>query len=193
MRRLLTAAAVVVLGLGTAACGGGEDDPAPPRASASASASATATTEPSWAPDAKPQRPADEKTDAGAQAFAEFAADTVFYMMATSDVPAMASIADLNTCDTCRSWDQNYTDGKINKQSILSGPVTYRPAGKPTVNDDVYYQVKLSMDVPKGKSVVEEPDGSKKAETIKAAKNLPFVADLRWKDDQWQLMRYSLG
>lgn len=190
MRRTIAAAAVaLMLGL-TAACGGGDDDAAGPRPSASATTEPT--TEATWAADALPQRPADEQSAEGAEAFARYAADTVFYMMATSDVPALTSIADLGSCETCREWADNHDNGKINKQSILSGPVTYELAGKPTINDDVFYQVKLAMDVPAGESVVTT-DGKKKTTTIDAAQGLPFTADLQWKDDQWVLLRYQLG
>lgn len=191
MRKTLAGAALVLaVGL-TAACGSDDSDPADPKPSASATTSAP-TTETAWAADAKPERPQDEQSEAGAQAFAEFAADTVFYMMATSDVPALTAISDVATCESCQGWVDNYDNGKINKKSILTGPVTYRLAGKPTVNDDVFYQVKLTMDVPKGRSVVTT-DGKKKTETIKAAQGLPFKADIQWKDDQWLLLRYDLG
>ncbi|MFO6454351.1 MULTISPECIES: DUF6318 family protein [unclassified Aeromicrobium] len=190
MRRTIAAAAVaLMLGL-TAACGGGDDDTAGPRPSASATT--TTPTAETWTAEARPQRPADQQGVEGAQQFAEFAANTVFYMMATSDVPALTSIADLGSCETCREWSNNYDDGKINKQSILSGPVTYELAEKPTVNDDVFYQVKLTMDVPAGESVVTT-DGKKKTTNIDAAEALPFTADLQWKDDQWVLLRYQLG
>lgn len=191
MRQTLAGAALVLtLGL-TAACGSDDSDPADPKPSASATTSAP-TTEAAWSADVKPQRPADEKSEAGAQAFAEFAADTVFYMMATSDVPALTEIAELGACETCREWADNHDNGKINKQSILSGPVTYELAEKPVINDDVFYQVKLAMDVPAGKSLVTT-DGEKKTTRIDAAKALPFTADLQWKDDQWVLLRYQLG
>lgn len=185
----------MVVGLGAAACGGEDESSSLPKVTVSASAtpSASPSAEPTWSATAKPERPEDEQSAAGAQAFAEFAADTVFYMMATSDVPAMTSISDLATCESCKSWDDDHNAGKVTKKSILSGPVTYRLADKPLVNDEVFYQVTLLMDIPRGKSVTTQDDGSKKSGTLKAEKALPFKADLQWKDDQWLLMRYRMG
>ena len=68
MRQTLAGAALVLtLGL-TAACGSDDSDPAAPKPSASATTSAP-TPEAAWSADVKPQRPADEQSEAGALAY----------------------------------------------------------------------------------------------------------------------------
>ncbi|GAA3546317.1 hypothetical protein AFL01nite_30200 [Aeromicrobium flavum] len=191
MRKTLTTAAVVLmLGLGTAACGG-DDESDLPTADATTSASPSPSATPSWSADAKPERPQDEKGAEGAQAFAEFAADTVLYVMATGDAPALTSIADMSTCSGCKDWADNYDAGKIKELTISSGPARHELVDAPTVNDDVFYQVQLALDIPKGVSVLK--DSGKKTDTISAAKDLPFKTNILWKDDQWQLLTYDLG
>lgn len=193
MRRTLAAAALALtVALSTSACGNDDDANALPEAGASSpSASPSATATPSWSATAKPQRPQDEQSPEGAVAFTQFAADTVLYMMATGDAPALAEISDLSTCTSCKLWSDNHDDGKIVKLMIGTGAPTYTTVGKPTVTDDVFYNVKLAMDIPAGKSV--RRDNEKKAEKVKAVKDLPFAADLQWKDDKWLLMRFDMG
>ena len=191
MRRSRVLVALVLsLALGTAACGSDDDDAAPPRTdTTSASPSPSAT--PSWSATAKPQRPADEFTEEGAEAFAVFAADTVLYMMATGDVPALTSIADLATCTSCQGWVDNYDSGKIEKLTVSSGPARHELVDEPSVNDEVYYQVRLALDIPPGESV--RKDTGKKIAKVKAAEALPFKTNIQWKGDQWQLLTYDLG
>ncbi|QNL93486.1 hypothetical protein H9L21_10190 [Aeromicrobium senzhongii] len=191
MRRSPALAALVLsLALGTAACGNDDDDAAPPRTDAtSASPSPSAT--PSWSATAKPQRPADEFSQEGAEAFAVFAADTVLYMMATGDVPALTAISDLATCTSCQGWVDNYDDGKIEKLTVSSGPARHDLVDEPSVNDEVYFQVRLALDIPQGESV--RKDTGKKIGTVNAAEALPFKTNIQWKGDQWQLLTYDLG
>ena len=193
MRRTLAAAALALtVALSTSACGNDDDANALPEAGTSSpSASPRASATASWSATAKPQRPQDEKSPEGAQEFTRFAADTVLYMMATGDAPALTAISDLSSCETCKLWADNHDNGKIEKLMIGSAAPTYTPAGKPVVNDDVFYKVKLAMDIPEGKSV--RRDNSRKPEKVKAATDLPFEADLQWKDDAWVLMRFDMG
>lgn len=192
MRRPLALAALALtLALSTAACGNGDKESDLPKAGATTSASPSPSATPSWSATTKPERPQDEFTEAGAQAFAAFAADTVLYMMATGDVPAIISISDMNTCASCKRWADNYDNGKIEKLTVSSGPATHRLVGKPSVNDEVYYQVRLALDIPKGASV--RKDNGKKLDTIDADTALPFKTNILWKDDQWQLLTYDLG
>lgn len=184
------AALALVLALGTAACGGADTDSDLPKSAATTSASPSPSATPSWSATTKPERPKDEQSDAGAQAFATFAADTVLYMMATGDAPALSEISDLNSCETCRLWADNHADGKINKLMIGTGPPTYALSGAPKVTDEVFYRVDLAMDIPRGTSV--RKDGSNR-ERVKAVKDLPFRADLQWKDEKWLLMRFDMG
>lgn len=189
MRRTLAAALALTVALSTAACGN-DDKQVLPEAGSSASAPPLAATS-TWSATAKPQRPQDERSPAGAEAFARFAADTVLYMMATGDAPALAAIANRGTCETCKLWSDNHADGKINKLTIGTAAPVYSTAKKPTVTDDVFYKVTLAMDLPKGHT--ERKDTGKKIDDIPATKDLPFVADLQWKDEKWLLMRFDMG
>jgi len=193
MRRPLSLAALALtVALTSAACGSDDDSSLPEvGSSASTSPSPSPSATPSWSPTAKPQRPADELSKEGAEAFAKYVADTVLYVMATGDAPALTSIADLNTCDDCRGWDENYSNGKIVKLMIGTAPPTYTTTAPQRVNDKVFYKVSLAMDIPRGTTV--RKDNGKEMSTIPAAKDLPFVVDQMWKDDQWQLMRYKMG
>lgn len=191
MRRPLALTAIVLtLALTTAACGNDKDSDLP-NAAATTSASPSPSATPSWSATTKPERPQDEFTEEGAEAFAAFAADTVLYMMATGDVPAITSISDMKTCASCQRWADNFDNGKIEKLTISSGPATHRLVGKPSVNDEVYYQVQLALDIPKGESV--RKDNGKKLDTIDADAALPFKTNILWKDDQWQLLTYEMG
>ena len=189
MRKTAAWLALVLATTTVAGCGGDDAEPSA-RESTSATPTSAATT-PAWSATAKPQRPQDEKSPEGAQEFTRFAADTVLYMMATGDAPALTAISDLSSCETCKLWADNHDNGKIEKLMIGSAAPTYTPAGKPVVNDDVFYKVKLAMDIPEGKSV--RRDNSRKPEKVKAATDLPFEADLQWKDDAWVLMRFDMG
>lgn len=191
LRRLAPAAVALVLALTAAACGNDEKASDLPQVGSSASASPSPTATPSWSATTKPQRPQDEQSDAGAQAFAEFAADTVLYMMATGDVPAITSISDMSTCASCKRWADNYDNGKIEKLTISSGPARHELVDTPSVNDEIYYRVELTLDIPRGESV--RKDTGKKLDTIDADKALPFRTNIVWKDDQWQLLTYDMG
>lgn len=192
MRRFLAPAALALsLALTTAACGSDEPASTTPKVESSATASPSPTATPTWSATAKPQRPQDEQSKPGAQAFTEFVADTVLYVMATGDAPALTSIADLSTCEDCRGWDQNFNDGKIVKLMVPDAPATYAPKGRQSVTDEVFHKVPISMDIPTGTSVSK--DTGKKITTVNAAKGVPFTADIRWKDDQWVLLRYEMG
>ncbi len=183
-------AVLLVLGLTVAACSGDGDANVSPPVETTATSAPTTTATP-WAATTKPERPADEQTDASAQAFTEFAADTVLYVMATGDAPALSSISDLSSCDDCRMWDENHQNGKIEKLTVGTGAPTYALVDRPTVTDDVFYKVALTMDIPEGEAV--RKDTGKKIDTIDAAKDLPFTADVQWKDGQWVLLRYEMG
>lgn len=190
MRRPLALAALALsLALSTAACGGDEDSDLP-RVGSTPSASPTPSATPSWSATAQPERPQDEQSEEGARAFTEFVADTVLYVMATGDAPALSSIANLSSCEQCRVWDDNFTSGKIVERTIGTGPATYALADSPTVTEDVFYKVPLTMDIPPGRTVNKNSGDRKK---IGAAKDLPFTADIKWEDDQWLLMRYEMG
>lgn len=183
-------AALLVLGLTVAACSDDGDADVSPPAGTTATTTPTTTATP-WAATTKPERPTDEQTDASAEAFTEFAADTLLYVMATGDAPALSSISELSSCDDCRRWDENYQNGKIEKVTVGTGAPTYALVDEPIVTDDVFYKVALTMDIPEGKSV--RKDTGKKIDTIDAAKDLPFTADVQWKDGQWVLLRYEMG
>lgn len=193
MRRTLAMAALALsLALTTAACGGDDDKAADlPTVDTTTSSSPSPTPTAEWSATTKPQRPQDELSAAGAQAFTQFAADTVLYVMATGDAPTLSAISDLVSCEDCRGWDDNFNNGKIVKLMIAEGPATYEPKGDPVVTDKVFYKVPLAMDIPRGTSV--RKDSGKKIDTVNAARDLPFTADVRWKDDQWVLMRYTMG
>lgn len=191
MRRpLVLAALALTLALGTAACGGDDTDADLPKTAATTSAAPSPSATPSWSATTKPERPQDDFSPEGAEAFATFAADTVLYMMATGDAPALSEISDLNSCESCRLWANNHADGRINKLMIGTGAPTYALTGAPKATDEVFYRVELAMDIPRGTSV--RKDGSKR-EKVKAVEDLPFTADLQWKDEQWLLMRFDMG
>ena len=189
-KTIATVALALSVALSTAACGSGDENVLP-EAGSTPSASPSASATPSWSATAKPERPQDERSPEGAEAFTRFAADTVLYMMATGDAPALTAISDLATCATCKLWADNHDSGKIVKLMIGTGAPTYTTVGRPTVTDDVFYNVKLAMDIPPGKSV--RRDNKTKPEKVKAARDVPFVADLQWKDDKWLLMRFDMG
>ncbi len=194
-RSIAVAVTLVVVALAAGACSGDDTDPADtPTVAASSAPSPSAEPSPTpapWAADAKPERPADEQTDASAQAFTEFAARTVLYVMATGDAPALTAISDLPSCDDCRTWDDAYTSGKLEMLSIPTSQPSFTAVGAPSVTDEVFYKVRLSMDLPKGEKV--RLDNGEHVDNVTAAKGLPFVADLQWKDDAWLLMRYDFG
>lgn len=192
MRRVVSTVAAAILVLGVAACGGAEPEEST-TATPSSTSPTTSAPEPTWSATAKPERPVDEQSPEGAEAFARYVADLVFYMMATSDVPALTSVADMSLCDRCREWNENHSQGRINKKTIASGRPTYRLAAEPIVTDDVYYQVRLEMDVPAGREVVARSDGTTEKRKIAATKGLDFKVDMVWKGDRWELQRYQMG
>lgn len=193
-RSIAMAVAMVVVALPMSACGADDSDPADDLKIGGPSASATAsepTASAAWSATAKPERPADQRTDAGAQEFTEFAARTVLYVMATGDAPALTDISDLSSCEDCRTWDDTYTSGKLEMLSIPASEPTFTAKGSPSVTDDVFYKVQLTMDIPQGEKV--RRSNGEHVDDLEAAAGLPYAADLQWKDDAWVLMRYDFG
>lgn len=194
MRRSIVAiVTTAVMAVTLAACGGDDAD-AVDDLGTPASSSPTATSSPTpveWSATVPPERPQDEPGAAGAEAFAQFAARTVFYVLATGDAPALSAISDLGSCALCKDWDADHHSGKVVSVRVPKSEPALSVVGDPVASPGDFYQVTLSMDIPRGTKLDKKTN--EKIDNVKAAKDVPFVADVQWKDDSWVLMRYDFG
>jgi hypothetical protein len=101
------AALSALVALAAAGCGGGSataGDPEPTLTISSAPADGDPTA-PAALP-AKPQRPRDVESRAGAQEFASFVVETIWYAGSTHDTDAVLALDHDGTCSSCRELDR---------------------------------------------------------------------------------------
>lgn len=171
---------IAVLG-GLAACGGdGEDsgiEPLEPTSSASSETSAPA--------DSVPERPDDERSDAGAIAFSEF---VVRYVIAATGGASLDDFLGLATdsCDGCIQLARDIGERPDTRQRFDEPPVIEDASVVKTDGDR--FVVDQTVSVSAGErfdtgddSVVEELDAS----------TFRFTVAVTWFEDQWFLSDYA--
>jgi hypothetical protein len=171
-------ALVVVAGCG----GGGESDsPAVPETSL------TAPTVPATTVPTASERPADDKSDAGAIGFSEFVVNRVISVTSGANVDDLLSLAS-DDCRGCINLAQKlHKDGTVRQQ--FDGPPQVSDAKVIDTSDDgSQYLVEQLVVIPAGRKV--DTATGQVSETL-GESQFTFRVLMTWKNDAWVLTNYS--
>ncbi len=188
VRRLaVTAAALGVLTL--SGCSG-ESTSAEPEPSPSAASPSPSSTEPALAQEVMaqpPQRPEDEKTVAGAKAFAAYVMKAMFYGTQQRDFSLLKSLQqEKGSCQTCLNTEESVEAGaQEGRRQLATEPVKILSS---TLLDKNAWIVGVQVRFPK---VVELKDGEQ-VNTI-AAENEYIEMGLEWHGGKWTLFNYRFA
>jgi hypothetical protein len=179
--------AVVALVL-VAGCGGGSgsDEPAAP-AKASASASATPTTPAPTTPTAG-ERPADDRSDAGAIEFAEFVVRRIVGVTSGADVDDVLTLASPD-CKGCISLAKRVEKEGTVRQEFDAAPVVTDAKVIDTSDDGTQYLVEQTVELSTGRRV--DTATGETVETFEEPTRLSMRVLMTWTDDRWILSNYS--
>lgn len=180
MRRL---AVLSVLLVALAGCGGGNDDADLPEYSPSLEP----LTASAWDQKAKPERPADVKTEEGLRAYLDYLGLVTPYTLATQDASLLANLGDPATCVPCAQaadFSASYGNDIVlyeERPSLQVLTSEKDPGGDKWV-------VTTEIQVPASQRV-DKTSGEVKSEAPQRA--LPVTYDVMWSDGQWELINYG--
>lgn len=177
----------MLLAFSLAACSddGGSDLPDADAGSASASEDVW-----EWSATEAPPAPGEpENSEESAEEFAQYAMDLIFYAYATGDADPVLDIADESACQGCASL-QRFGSADSKKLQIAGSEPTFTVTDL-QVNDDVYYNLSVAMDIPEGQRVNSaDPED---VEPLPAADGVPASLNLQWTGEEWTLLNFDLG
>ncbi|OUZ11307.1 hypothetical protein BHE97_05590 [Aeromicrobium sp. PE09-221] len=179
--------AAVLLAVSLAACSDGEGSDLP-----EASAESTPVQEQDWewsATEVPPAPDSMEDSEQSAEEFAQYAMELIFYAYATGDAGPVLDIADESTCEGCASL-QRFASAESKKLQIAGSEPTFTFTDL-QVNDDVYYNFSVAMDIPEGQRVNSaDPED---VQPLPAADGVPASLNLQWTGEEWLLLNFDLG
>jgi hypothetical protein len=172
----------------TAACGGGSTaaDDAEPTLSISSPPSSPRPTVPADLP-ARPQPPKHSKSKAGAEAFARYVVETIWYAASTHETKALFALDANGTCTSCRVLDKQLD------RDAWQVPVANGRAPAEVTRVDLYdvdgpvRLLGVMFDNPRHKIV--EADGDV-VDHLPARTRQYVDVGLTWQDGQWVLNNY---
>ena len=177
----------MLLALTLAACSDGEDSDLP-----EAGTESTPAQEQDWewsATEAPPAPGDQENSSESAEEFAQYAMDLIFYAYATGDADPVLDIADQTACQGCASL-KRFASADSKKLQIAGSEPTFTFTDL-QVNDDVYYNLSVAMDIPEGQRVNStDPED---VEPLPAADGVPASLNLQWAGEEWTLLNFDLG
>ncbi len=173
------------------ACGGGDDGDTLDdlRASQTPAAEETAEGDPdSWldrAPDAPPEAPAADESDAGAIAFTEYAFQLILYTRATNDSAAFEEIA-APGCELCT----NLVDSVRQSDEVqISSDEPVAGEAEVTSSEDGFVTVRRTFTIADGAQVDAE-SGEVVAEL--PSRDFTLTLNVQWTGESWTLLRYQI-
>lgn len=182
-RRLRTLVLVVIVGAGSATCSEAEPEPRMPTSPSTSSSSSSA---PATEPTAEPTEPWQEKSYAGAEAFATHWFDVFSEAMPTGDTTEMRAISDPE-CANCNATFETlegfYEDGGYFKSRgwVVKKATSAKssPLSTPTVG------LRIVQHAARFKHSSSEPE--ERGTRTEGA----YAADLRWAGDGWLMVRFE--
>ena len=173
------------------ACGGGDDGDTLDdlRASQTPAAEETAEDDPdSWldrAPDAPPEAPAADESDAGAIAFTEYVFQLILYTRATNDSTAFEEIA-APGCELCA----NLVDSVRQSDEVqISSDEPVAGEAEVTSSEDGFVTVRRTFTIADGAQVDAE-SGEVVAEL--PSRDFTLTLNVQWTGGSWTLLRYQI-
>lgn len=181
-KRLVVATLVTVLA-SVSACGGGGDDsgiePLEPEPTASVIAG-TSATDPG-------ERPDDERSEAGAIAFSEFAVKSIIAAGVTGDADVVLTLANPQ-CEVCITYARSITEDP-DSAFRYDGEVAVRDAEIVEQADDQFVVNQL-VEVPAGQEV-DTADGEDTVSSTFDESTQEFRLLLRWSGSRWLIENYA--
>lgn len=178
------------------ACGGGADDD--DKLSNDPATSATPTPTPTRSSTGtlldlvppKPERPADEKTKAGAIAFADYFFKVVYYVQGIADPAPLTSIIDVARCAGCKVYLKNVQTEVDNGVVVVASDPVATSKAKVINVDGEFATVSLTVNNPE-KIIVDAASGKASGDRQPKYDRVATV-NLRWTDGAWQVLDVKL-
>lgn len=174
---LLGAAVVLVLGACSSSDSGSGIEPLEPEPT-SAVITDTSAADPG-------ERPDDEKTEAGAIAFSEFAVRSIFAARATADGEDFLALSS-SSCQDCAEYGREIAETPSSTYRY-DGPIEISEA-EVSDSSDEQFVIDQVVDVPVGQEI-DATDDSVVSEID--ARSLPFRVLLVWTGEQWSIGGYT--
>ena len=131
----------------------------------------------------KPERPADEKTKAGAIAFADYFFKVALYVQGIADPAPLTAIIDADRCAGCKVLLGNVSTASSNGVVIVgTTPIATSKAKVVNVDGD-FATVKLSVNHPE-RAIILAETGKPAGDPAPAYDDVTTV-NLRWVDGAW--------
>lgn len=131
------------------------------------------------------ERPDDEKTEAGAIAFSEFAVRSIFAARATADAEDFLALSS-SSCQDCAEYGREIAETP-NSTYRYDGPIEISEA-EVSDSSEEQFVIDQVVDVPVGQEI-DATDGSVVSEID--ARSLPFRVLLVWTGEQWSIGGYT--
>jgi Family of unknown function (DUF6318) len=183
------AALAALVALAVAGCGGGSATAGDPRPTLTiSSAPADGEQDAPVKLPAEPQRPRDVESRAGAEAFASFAVETIWYAASTHDTQALLALDANGTCSSCRELDRKLD--RDSWQVPVAGdrePAEVRRADLTAVDGRVRL-LGVVFDNPPLKEIAA---GGRVVERLPGRKRQYVDVGLTWQQGQWVLNDYK--
>jgi len=181
MRAAWAAVALIVL----AGCGGGSDSDGPEATKPPTSAAPTtaAPTTP-----AAGERPADDKSDAGAIDFSEFVVNRIVGVTSGANVDDVLTLASAD-CSGCIKLAQDRQKAGTVKQEFDEPAVISDAKVADTSDDGTQYLVEQVLELSTGRKI--DTATGQTTETFDEPTRLAVTVLMTWKNDKWQLTNYS--